>query len=132
MSCSIKVHAFKEVECILVSEDVFPNDLFSPGFVKMRRFTSLDREELKKKEKEQRKLLDEELGRPVVWIKYTLGLKHQVRIGFKVILKIKLMEMNDDCHLNGSTLLKQLKFANIFNQIPNTYQHLSMLVNMYN
>lgn len=48
------------------------------GFTKMRRFTSLDREEMKKKEKEQRKLLDDELGRPVVWIKYTLGLKHQV------------------------------------------------------
>jgi len=38
-----------------------------------------DREEWKKKEKEQRRRKeDEEEVRPVVWIKYTMGLKHQV------------------------------------------------------
>ena len=44
----------------------------------MKRITSLDREEMKKKEKEMKKLADEDLARPLVWIKYTLGLKHQV------------------------------------------------------
>jgi hypothetical protein len=33
---------------------------------------------MKKKEREQKKLTEEELARPVIWIKYTLGLKHQV------------------------------------------------------
>ncbi|XP_052262825.1 nucleosome-remodeling factor subunit BPTF-like isoform X2 [Dreissena polymorpha] len=47
------------------------------GHVNLRRITSLDREEIKKKEKEQKKLAEEDVG-PVVWIKYTLGLKHQV------------------------------------------------------
>ncbi|KAL4240135.1 hypothetical protein ACF0H5_000929 [Mactra antiquata] len=48
------------------------------GHIKLKRITSLDREEMKKKEREQKKLTDEELSRPVIWIKYTLGLKHQV------------------------------------------------------
>lgn len=48
------------------------------GHVRFKRITSLDREEMKKKEREQKKLTEEELARPVVWIKYTLGLKHQV------------------------------------------------------
>ena len=45
----------------------------------MKRITSLDREEMKKKEKEQRRFADDEMTRPLVWIKYTLGLKHQVQ-----------------------------------------------------
>ncbi|XP_052763553.1 nucleosome-remodeling factor subunit NURF301-like isoform X2 [Mya arenaria] len=48
------------------------------GHIKLRKISSADREEMKKKEREQKKLADDELGRPLVWIKYTLGLKHQV------------------------------------------------------
>ena len=45
----------------------------------MCRLTTLEREELKKRDKELKKMKEEEdLGRPVVWIKYPLGLKHQV------------------------------------------------------
>ncbi|WAQ96933.1 NU301-like protein [Mya arenaria] len=47
------------------------------GHIKLRKISSADREEMKKKEREQKKLADDELGRPLVWIKYTLGLKHQ-------------------------------------------------------
>ncbi|KAL3875950.1 hypothetical protein ACJMK2_033849 [Sinanodonta woodiana] len=49
------------------------------GHSRLHKITCLDREEFKKKEKEQRKRLEEENdGRPLVWIKYTLGVKHQV------------------------------------------------------
>ena len=48
----------------------------------MTRITSADREEQKKREKEARKRKEEEdEGKPLVWIKYPLGLKHQVRSG---------------------------------------------------
>lgn len=50
--------------------------------MKLKRITSLDREEMKKKEREQKKLTEEELSRPVIWIKYTLGLKHQVNVEY--------------------------------------------------
>ncbi|KAH9489881.1 hypothetical protein Btru_044487 [Bulinus truncatus] len=51
----------------------------SLGHLRLRRITMSDREEWKKKEKEQRKRKeDEEEVRPVIWIKYTMGLKHQV------------------------------------------------------
>ncbi|KAK3091634.1 hypothetical protein FSP39_021392 [Pinctada imbricata] len=60
--------------------------LFNPvwneslGHSKLHKITLLEREEMKKKEKEYRKLKEEEeVARgPLVWIKYTLGLKHQV------------------------------------------------------
>ncbi|XP_061191322.1 nucleosome-remodeling factor subunit BPTF-like isoform X2 [Saccostrea echinata] len=60
--------------------------LFNPvwtealGHSKLMKITSLDREEMKKREKELRKKKeeDEESRGPLVWIKYTLGLKHQV------------------------------------------------------
>lgn len=44
------------------------------------KITSLDREEMKKREKEMKKRKDEEEESrgPLIWIKYTLGLKHQV------------------------------------------------------
>ncbi|XP_060074835.1 nucleosome-remodeling factor subunit NURF301-like [Ylistrum balloti] len=49
------------------------------GHCRLQKITSLDREEMKKREKELRKRKEEEEeGRPLVWIKYTLGLKHQV------------------------------------------------------
>ncbi|VDI43251.1 nucleosome-remodeling factor subunit BPTF [Mytilus galloprovincialis] len=49
------------------------------GHSKLMKITATDREELKKKEKEIRKRKEEEEdARPLVWIKYTLGLKHQV------------------------------------------------------
>ncbi|OWF46473.1 nucleosome-remodeling factor subunit NURF301-like isoform X2 [Mizuhopecten yessoensis] len=49
------------------------------GHCRLQKITSLDREEMKKREKEIRKRKEEEdEGRPLVWIKYTLGLKHQV------------------------------------------------------
>ncbi|CAC5424118.1 BPTF [Mytilus coruscus] len=49
------------------------------GHSKLLKITATDREELKKKEKEIRKRKEEEEdARPLVWIKYTLGLKHQV------------------------------------------------------
>ncbi|CAL1541774.1 unnamed protein product, partial [Lymnaea stagnalis] len=51
----------------------------SLGHLRLNRITMSDREEWKKKEKEQRRRKeDEEEVRPVVWIKYTMGLKHQV------------------------------------------------------
>ncbi|XP_005095843.3 nucleosome-remodeling factor subunit NURF301 [Aplysia californica] len=51
----------------------------SLGHLRLNRITVADREEWKKKEKEQRRRKeDEEEVRPVVWIKYTMGLKHQV------------------------------------------------------
>ncbi|XP_013060531.2 nucleosome-remodeling factor subunit NURF301-like isoform X2 [Biomphalaria glabrata] len=51
----------------------------SLGHLHLNRITLSDREEWKKKEKEQRKRKeDEEEVRPVIWIKYTMGLKHQV------------------------------------------------------
>ncbi|CAG5131375.1 unnamed protein product, partial [Candidula unifasciata] len=51
----------------------------SLGHLRLNRITSTDREEFKKKEKEQkRRKEDEEEVRPIVWIKYTMGLKHQV------------------------------------------------------
>ena len=50
------------------------------GHTRLNRITSYDREELKKKEKEWKKIKEEdELGKPIVWIKYSLGLKHQVK-----------------------------------------------------
>lgn len=46
----------------------------------MTRITSAEREEQKKREKEARRRKEEEdEGKPLVWIKYPLGLKHQVR-----------------------------------------------------
>lgn len=50
------------------------------GHIRLHRVTALDREEMKKKEKEARKLKaeDEEVDSKATWIKYTLGLKHQV------------------------------------------------------
>ncbi|RUS79321.1 hypothetical protein EGW08_012906 [Elysia chlorotica] len=51
----------------------------SLGHLRLNRITAADREEFKKKEKEQkRRREDEEDVRQVVWIKYTMGLKHQV------------------------------------------------------
>lgn len=51
------------------------------GHTRLNKITSLDREEMKKKEKESRKRREEEEeSRPLVWIKYTLGLKHQVLV----------------------------------------------------
>lgn len=41
--------------------------------------TALEREEKKKQEKREKKDNDQEEVRPVTIIKYTLGLKHQVR-----------------------------------------------------
>ncbi|XP_056018158.1 nucleosome-remodeling factor subunit BPTF-like isoform X3 [Ostrea edulis] len=60
--------------------------LFNPvwtealGHSKLMKITSLDREEMKKREKEikKRKEEEEESRGPLIWIKYTLGLKHQV------------------------------------------------------
>ena len=51
------------------------------GHLRLNRITIADREEWKKKEKDQKKNKDDDDAglRPVVWIKYTLGLKHQVR-----------------------------------------------------
>lgn len=53
---------------------------FYVGHSKLMKITSLDREEMKKREKEMKKRKDEEEESrgPLVWIKYTLGLKHQV------------------------------------------------------
>lgn len=50
------------------------------GHSKLMKITSLDREEMKKREKEMKKRKDEEEESrgPLIWIKYTLGLKHQV------------------------------------------------------
>ncbi|XP_025083493.1 nucleosome-remodeling factor subunit BPTF-like isoform X4 [Pomacea canaliculata] len=51
----------------------------SLGHTRLQRITSGDREEMKKREKEARKRKEEEEeGKPLVWIKYPLGLKHQV------------------------------------------------------
>ncbi|XP_059156808.1 nucleosome-remodeling factor subunit BPTF-like isoform X2 [Physella acuta] len=51
----------------------------SLGHLRLNRITMSDREEWKKKEKEQRRRKeDEDEVRPVIWIKYTMGLKHQV------------------------------------------------------
>ncbi|GFN96955.1 nucleosome-remodeling factor subunit bptf-like [Plakobranchus ocellatus] len=51
----------------------------SLGHLRLNRITAADREEWKKKEKEQkRRREDEEDVRQLVWIKYTMGLKHQV------------------------------------------------------
>jgi len=47
------------------------------GHVHLKKMTSADREELKKKERDQKKG-EEDVGRSLIWIKYTLGLKHQV------------------------------------------------------
>ena len=44
----------------------------------MKRITSLDREEMKKREKDKRGGEEDNNFRSLVWIKYTLGLKHQV------------------------------------------------------
>ena len=47
--------------------------------LRMYKVTAADREEVKKKEKENRKLkTDEDDMVRVQWAKYTLGLKHQV------------------------------------------------------
>ncbi|GFR88529.1 nucleosome-remodeling factor subunit BPTF-like, partial [Elysia marginata] len=49
------------------------------GHLRLNRITAADREEFKKKEKEQkRQREDGDDVRQVVWIKYTMGLKHQV------------------------------------------------------
>ncbi|XP_050394423.2 nucleosome-remodeling factor subunit BPTF [Patella vulgata] len=49
------------------------------GHCRLQRITGTDKEEIKKKEKEIRRRTEEEYeGRPAVWIKYPLGLKHQV------------------------------------------------------
>lgn len=48
------------------------------GHTRLRRSTAAEREEKKKSEKrERRELMEEEVDRSV-WVKYTLGLKHQV------------------------------------------------------
>ncbi|XP_013407675.1 nucleosome-remodeling factor subunit BPTF [Lingula anatina] len=51
------------------------------GHVRMQRITAADKEELKKREKElrkQKKDEDEDWNDRSTWVKYTLGLKHQV------------------------------------------------------
>ncbi len=49
------------------------------GHSRLQRITTADREDVKKREKEQKKRKEEEdEGKPLVWIKYPLGLKHQV------------------------------------------------------
>ncbi|XP_071108199.1 nucleosome-remodeling factor subunit BPTF-like [Haliotis cracherodii] len=49
------------------------------GHSRLQRITTADREEMKKREKEVKKRKEEEEeGKPLVWIKYPLGLKHQV------------------------------------------------------
>lgn len=65
---------------MLISEKVLNLYLgFYSGHSRLYKITSLDREEMKKREKEERKKrAEEEEGRPLIWIKYTLGLKHQV------------------------------------------------------
>ncbi|XP_067672997.1 nucleosome-remodeling factor subunit BPTF-like [Haliotis asinina] len=51
----------------------------SLGHSRLQRITTADREEMKKREKEVKKRKEEEdEGKPLVWIKYPLGLKHQV------------------------------------------------------
>lgn len=59
--------------------------LFNPvwteslGHHRLQKITAMDREEMKKKEKEQRKRREEEDDPSrLIWIKYPLGLKHQV------------------------------------------------------
>ncbi|XP_053392915.1 nucleosome-remodeling factor subunit BPTF-like [Mercenaria mercenaria] len=71
LALTILVHVIKPVLLLPVWHEAL-------GHIRLKRITSLDREEMKKKEREQKKLTEEELARPVVWIKYTLGLKHQV------------------------------------------------------
>lgn len=58
------------------------------------KITATDREELKKKEKEIRKRKEEEEdARPLVWIKYTLGLKHQVKQVDDCMIRYIMFEM---------------------------------------
>lgn len=58
------------------------------------KITATDREELKKKEKEIRKRKEEEEdARPLVWIKYTLGLKHQVKQVNNYMIRYIVYEM---------------------------------------
>lgn len=49
---------------------------------RFNRVTALEREEKKKQEKREKKDNDQEEVRPVTIIKYTLGLKHQVRFSW--------------------------------------------------
>lgn len=51
----------------------------------------MDREEMKKKEKEQRKRREEEDDPSrLIWIKYPLGLKHQVFFLFEALHQNRL------------------------------------------
>ncbi len=61
---------------------VFPNSLSFSGHIHFSKTTLVEREEQKKREKKDRRKEKEEEDDIIqkVWIKYTLGLKHQVSI----------------------------------------------------
>lgn len=55
--------------------------LFVVGHHRLQKITAMDREEMKKREKEQRRRKEEEDDPSrLIWIKYPLGLKHQVSL----------------------------------------------------
>ena len=49
----------------------------------MKKITSLEREEMKKREKDKKGGEEDSNFRSLIWIKYTLGLKHQVILGIR-------------------------------------------------
>lgn len=57
---------------------LYLNNIISPGHVKFQRTTALDREDRKKQEKREKREGDGEETDRTIWVKYTLGLKHQV------------------------------------------------------
>ena len=87
------------LDAMLVNLNIFITDAcvwFYLGHSKLMKITSLDREEMKKREKEMKKRKDEEEESrgPLIWIKYTLGLKHQVR---NMEIGKKLSKMSGGC-----------------------------------
>lgn len=61
---------------------IYFNTNISPGHVKFQRTTTLDREDRKKQEKREKREGDGEETDRTIWVKYTLGLKHQVIFKF--------------------------------------------------